>query len=47
MSERVLEFINEYFHLILGIGIGFGCLIGCITALLGYAINKIQSFFDQ
>lgn len=46
MTESVIEFLKEYLPVFIGIGAGMGFLLGGISALLGYALGKIQSFFD-
>lgn len=46
MTASVMEFLKEYLPVLIGIGTGTGFLLGGISALLGYALSKVQAFFD-
>lgn len=46
MTEGVMEFLKEYLPVLVGIGTGIGFLLGGISALLGYLLVNVLSFFD-
>ncbi len=46
MTGQVMEFLKEFLPVMTGIGAGLGFLLGGISAVLGYAIFKVQAFFD-
>lgn len=46
MTEHVMEFLKEFLPVMIGIGSGLGFLLGGFSAVLGYALFKVQTFFE-
>lgn len=47
MTAGMLDFIEEYMPIIVGVGFGIGFLLSCVSCLLGYIIGKLQEFFES
>ncbi len=41
-----MDFLKEFLPVMIGIGSGMGFLFGGVSAVLGYALFKVQTFFE-